>query len=188
MTSHHSTLPSAATEGFKDAASFATPEALREIHRVLRPGAVLGMIWNIEDYNAPREWESSTKWEQKLNDLIWSLDDGLPRFRHQKWKDVFDQQLPGNPLQALADTLTNRLPGFSLPIGEKTSKWTVWLTEDALWSRLSTLSQIAVLQGEEKEAAVKAFKKAMQGDDVERNGDGEIALHGVTYFAWTDRI
>ena len=64
----------------------------------------------------------------------------------------------------------------------------MWLTEDALWSRLSTLSQIAVLQGEEKGAAVKAFKKAMQGDDVERNGDGEIALHGVTYFAWTDRI
>lgn len=28
---------------------FATPESLREIHRVLRQGAVLGMIWNIED-------------------------------------------------------------------------------------------------------------------------------------------
>ncbi|KAK7924479.1 methyltransferase [Apiospora marii] len=167
---------------------FATPESLHEIHRVLRPGAVLGMIWNIEDYNAPREWESSTKWEQKLNDLIWSLDDGLPRFRHQKWKEVFQQQLPGNPLQALADTLTNQLPRFSLPIGEQTSKWTVWLTEDALWSRLSTLSQIAVLKGEEKEAAVKVFKEAMQGDDVQRNGAGEIALHGVTYFAWTDRI
>ncbi|KAK7951117.1 MFS-type transporter [Apiospora aurea] len=167
---------------------FATPESLQEIHRVLRPGAVLGMIWNVEDYNAPRDWESSTKWEQKLNDLIWSLDDGLPRFRHQKWKDVFQQQLPGNPLQALADTLTNQLPRFSLPIGEKASKWTVWLTEDALWSRLSTLSQIAVLKGEEKEGTVKVFKEAMQSDDVERNGDGEIALHGVTYFAWTDRI
>ncbi|KAK8088256.1 methyltransferase [Apiospora hydei] len=136
---------------------FATPESLQEIHRVLRPGAVLGMIWNVEDYT-------------------------------KKWKDVFQQQLPGNPLQALADTLTNQLPRFSLPIGEKTSKWTVWLTEDALWSRLSTLSQIAVLKGEEKEAAVKVFKEAMQSDDVERNGDGEIALHGVTYFAWTDRI
>jgi hypothetical protein len=61
---------------------FATQDALREIHRVLQPGAVFGMIWNIEDYNKPVEWEASTKWEQKLNDFIWSLDDGLPRFRH----------------------------------------------------------------------------------------------------------
>jgi len=28
---------------------FATEEALREIHRVLRPGEAFGMIWNIED-------------------------------------------------------------------------------------------------------------------------------------------
>lgn len=62
---------------------FSTPEALREIHRVLRPGAVLGLIWNVEDYNKPQGWEATTKWEQKLNDFVWSFDDGLPRFRHQ---------------------------------------------------------------------------------------------------------
>lgn len=28
---------------------FATDEALREIHRVLKPGGVFGMIWNIDD-------------------------------------------------------------------------------------------------------------------------------------------
>lgn len=28
---------------------FATDEALKEIHRVLKPNAVFGMIWNIED-------------------------------------------------------------------------------------------------------------------------------------------
>lgn len=28
---------------------FATEESMKEIHRVLRPGAVFGMIWNIED-------------------------------------------------------------------------------------------------------------------------------------------
>jgi hypothetical protein len=28
---------------------FATEESLKEIHRVLRPGAAFGMIWNIED-------------------------------------------------------------------------------------------------------------------------------------------
>ncbi|KAK9420967.1 putative Methyltransferase [Seiridium unicorne] len=167
---------------------FATEDALREMHRVLRPGAVFGMIWNIEDYNKPKEWEASTKWEQKLNDFVWSLDDGFPRFRHLQWKDVFERQTPGNPLQVVKDTLFDHLPKFSLPLGEDSVKWTVWLSEDALWSRINTLSQVAVLQGQERENAVKLFKDVLDGDDVERNGKGEIAVHGVTYFAWTDRI
>ncbi|KAL7629548.1 hypothetical protein AAE478_001069 [Parahypoxylon ruwenzoriense] len=167
---------------------FATPDALREIHRVLKPGAVFGAIWNIEDYNKPRAWEASTKWEQKINDFIWSLDDGLPRFRHQKWKEVFEQQLPGNPLQAIKDAFTDGLPKFSLPLGEDTIKWTVWLSEEALASRLNTLSQIAVLKGDEREAWIKLFKEVIQGDDVERNEKGEIAVHGLTYFFWTDRL
>lgn len=167
---------------------FATPEALKEIQRVLRPGAVLGMIWNVDDYNKPRGWPATTKWEQKLNDYILGFDDGLPRFRHYKWQEVFEQQPPGNPVQVIRDTLTDHLPRFSLPLGENTVKWTRWLSEEALWARINTLSQIAVLTGEDREAAVKVFKDTLQGDDVERNQKGEIAVHGVTYFAWTDRI
>ncbi|CAJ2501157.1 Uu.00g040100.m01.CDS01 [Anthostomella pinea] len=165
---------------------FATPESLKEIHRVLRPGAIFGGIWNIEDYNKPPAWEATTKWEKKLNDFILSLDDGLPRFRHMKWKEVFEQQ--PNPFQVIKDAFTDHLPRFSLPLGEDSVKWTVWLTEDALWARFNTLSQIAVLKGDERGAAEKLFRDAMHGDDVERNDKGEIALHGVTYFVWTDRI
>lgn len=82
----------------------------------------------------------------------------------------------------------DHLPKFSLPLGEDSVNWTVWLSEDALWARINTLSQITVLKGEERENAVKVFKDALAGDDVERNEKGEIAAHGVTYFAWTDRI
>ncbi|GAP85927.1 putative methyltransferase protein [Rosellinia necatrix] len=167
---------------------FATSEALKEIHRVLRPGAVLGMIWNIDDYNKPRGWLATTKWEQKLNDYIWGFDDGLPRFRHQQWQEVFEQQPPGNPVQVIRNTFADHLPRFSLPLGENKVKWTIWLNEEALWARINTLSQVAILEGEEREAAVKIFKDALQSDDVERNREGEIAVHGVTYFSWTDRI
>ncbi|KAI0486018.1 S-adenosyl-L-methionine-dependent methyltransferase [Xylaria cf. heliscus] len=167
---------------------FATPEALKEIHRVLRPGAVFGMIWNVDEYNKPRGWPATTKWEQKLNDYILEFDDGLPRFRHQKWQEVFEKQPPATPVQAIKNTFTDHLPRFSLPLGESSVKWTMWLSEEALWARINTLSQIAVLKGEEREAAVKVFKDILKGDDVERNGGGEIAVHGVTYFAWTDRI
>lgn len=57
-----------------------------------------------------------------------------------------------------------------------------------MWSRINTLSQIAVLAGQDRENAIKIFKEALNGDDVERNERGEIAVHGVTYFAWTDRL
>ncbi|OTA64745.1 methyltransferase domain-containing protein [Hypoxylon sp. EC38] len=167
---------------------FATPEALKEIQRVLRPGAVFGAIWNVEDYNKPQSWPATTKWEQKLNDFVYSLDDGLPRFRHLKWKEVFDQQLPATPLQVIKDTFTDRLPRFSLPLGEDSVKWTVWLSEEALSLRLNTLSQIALLKGEKREAYLKLLKEILQGGDVERNEKGEIAVHGVTFFIWTDRI
>ncbi|KAI1356882.1 S-adenosyl-L-methionine-dependent methyltransferase [Xylaria sp. FL0043] len=167
---------------------FATPEALKEIHRVLRPGAVLGMIWNIDEYNKPRDWPASTKWEQKLNNYILGFDDGLPRFRHWKWQEVFEQQPPANPVQAIRNTFADHLPRFSLPLGENSVKWTVWLSEEALWARINTLSQIAVLKGEAIEAAVEVFKDTLKGGDVERNEKGEIAAHGVTYFAWTDRL
>ncbi|KAI0395795.1 S-adenosyl-L-methionine-dependent methyltransferase [Xylariaceae sp. FL0594] len=167
---------------------FSTPEALREIHRVLRPGAVLGMIWNVDDYNKPQAWPATTKWEQRLNEFIWTLDDGLPRFRHQKWQKVFEEQPPSNPIQAIRNTFSDHLPRFSLPLGEGSVKWTAWLSEDALWARFNTLSQIALLRGEDREAAEKLFKEIIHEGDVERNDKGEIAAHGVTYFAWTDRI
>ncbi|RYP06088.1 hypothetical protein DL764_003378 [Monosporascus ibericus] len=150
---------------------FATPEALTEIERVLRPGAVFGMIWNIEDYNKPASWVVTTKWEQKLNGFITSFKDGNPRFRDESWKDVFAENLPYTPFQVIKNTITDHLPKFSLPLGEG-----------------KTLSQIAVLEGADLENAKKIVEDALNGDDVERNENGEIAVHGVTYYAWADRL
>jgi hypothetical protein len=123
-----------------------------------------------------------------LKDIIWSLDDGEPRFRHQKWKDVFEAQQKETPLHALIDTVTSRLPQFSLPLGEETVKWAVWLTEEAVWERYSTLSQITVLKGPEREKVKSAVFEALTGDDVERNQNSQVCLHGVTYLAWTSRV
>ncbi|EHL03316.1 putative Uncharacterized methyltransferase C25B8.09 [Glarea lozoyensis 74030] len=66
---------------------FATRDALNEIHRVLRPGATFGMIWNIEDYNSPLEWNASSKWEQKLKDIICQI----AMLKGQKLEDVKKQ-------------------------------------------------------------------------------------------------
>ncbi|OLN95943.1 putative methyltransferase C25B8.09 [Colletotrichum chlorophyti] len=171
---------------------FATPESLKEIHRVLKPTAVLGLIWNIEDYNKPQSWKASTPWEQSLNELVFSLGtDGQPRFRDFVWKEVFDRQLDTNPLRAVRDAVLEGdggMPLFSVPIGEERVPFVVWLTPEALWNRFRTLSQVAVLEGAEAVRFKEKFDDILKGEGVEKNEKGEVALHGVTYFAWTSRL
>ncbi|KAJ4022748.1 hypothetical protein NW766_001795 [Fusarium irregulare] len=67
---------------------FANETSLREIHRVLRPDGGLGMVWNIEDYNSPWSLRPQTDWESQLRELIWSLDDGQPRFKSEAWQGI----------------------------------------------------------------------------------------------------
>jgi len=123
-----------------------------------------------------------------MKDIVMSFDDGEPRFRHQKWKDVFEAQQNTTLLQTLADNFTHKLPQFSMPLREETVKWTVWLTEEGVWERYLTLSQISVLKGAERENVKRKVFEALNGDDVETNENGQVALHGVTYFAWTSRV
>ncbi|TDZ34890.1 putative methyltransferase-like [Colletotrichum sidae] len=170
---------------------FANEDALKEIHRILKPTAVLGLIWNIEDYNKPKHWKASTAWEQSLNELVFTLADDQPRFREFVWKDIFDRQLDANPLRAVRDIVLEggrKMPLFSVPVGEDRVPFSVWLTPEALWKRVSTLSQVALLRGERAAAFKAKFDEILAGESVERNGKGEVALHGVTYFAWSSRL
>jgi hypothetical protein len=116
------------------------------------------------------------------------MDDGHARFRHQKFKEVFEAQQESSPLQVIVDTVKHKMPMFSLPLGEETIPWTVWLTEEAVWERYLTLSQIAMTEGQERQRVKKTVFDALKGEDVERNEKGEVALHGVTYLCWTSRI
>ncbi|KAL1883891.1 hypothetical protein VTK73DRAFT_7679 [Phialemonium thermophilum] len=168
---------------------FANQEVLNEIHRVLKPGACLGMIWNVEDYNKPKSWKATTRWGQKLNDWVLSIpSDGTPRFRDLAWQAVFSGQLTRNLFQIVRNSLMDGHAKFSLPLGEAKVSWREWLSEEALWARVNTLSQVALLEGPARQAGLCAFREALQDNDVERNDKGEIAVHGVTYFAWTDKI
>jgi len=123
-----------------------------------------------------------------LKDIVAELEDGHPRFRHLQWKKVFEKQLDTTPLQAIKDTFTQNLPLFSLPLGEDNVEWTVWLTDEEVWSRYSTLSQIANQQGEKKAEIKRMVLEALIDESTERNEKGKIAVHGVTYMAWTSRV
>lgn len=79
-----------------------------------------------------------------MKDVTWSFDDQNPRFRHEVWRRVFDEQLESTPF-----TIQAADPLFSLPLGEGSAETLKWMTREAIWERYHTLSHIAVLEGEE---------------------------------------
>ncbi|KAF2481085.1 S-adenosyl-L-methionine-dependent methyltransferase [Neohortaea acidophila] len=165
---------------------FATKPALQEIHRVLKRHGHLGMVWNIEDYNAPQGHKAKTTWEAKAHDLIWSFNDEDPRFRHEKWREVFDEQVKSSPLSLLPSGDDEQF--FSLPLGEQQEAFETWLPKEKIWDRFNTLSHIAVLEGEEREKTYKTFMEALNSPDTETDGEGRVAVHGTTFAVWTSKI
>lgn len=60
---------------------FATPAALAEIRRVLRPGATLGLVWNVRDETVP--------WVAALSRITDPYEAGTPRYRSDLWRTLF---------------------------------------------------------------------------------------------------
>lgn len=116
-----------------------------------------------------------------MRDVVHTFQDDTPRFREGKWKQVFDEQNRSNPL-----SLQFAKPIFGLPIGEDTVEYEQRLNPDAIWSRLRTLSQFAILEGEELEKVKTVFFDAVKTEQADEQG--RIALRGRTYFFWTSRI
>jgi ubiquinone/menaquinone biosynthesis C-methylase UbiE len=65
--------------------------ALAEIHRVLRPGGALGLIWNVRD--------EAVEWERKLSELLERHQSTAPRKRWGRWREAFEQTSLFTPLE-----------------------------------------------------------------------------------------
>jgi SAM-dependent methyltransferase len=65
--------------------------ALAEIHRVLRPGKRLGLIWNVKD--------ESVEWVRLLSEIIEPYRGRAPRVASGAWKDAFERTELFTPLE-----------------------------------------------------------------------------------------
>jgi SAM-dependent methyltransferase len=70
---------------------FDAERALAEIHRVLRPGGGLALIWNVRD--------ETVEWERRLSELMKSHQADAPRKRWGRWRHAFERTELFTPLR-----------------------------------------------------------------------------------------
>ena len=112
---------------------FATPEALKEIHRVLKPGGSLGLIWNVRD--------ERVEWVAALTKIIEPFEGDAPRYHTQQWRRLFP-----------AD-------GFSLLREHHFSNGHTGSPEQVIVDRILSVSFIAALPPDQQELVASQIRE-----------------------------
>ena len=133
---------------------FANHEALAEIHRVLKPGGRLGLIWNLRD--------ASFKWVAKLDALVNQWEGDAPRFYTGVWRQAF-------PFDGLGPLQEQR---FIQPHKG--------LVEDVIFNRVRSTSFISALAPDEREKVEQQLRAFVASHSVLNHG-GEVSVPYITY-------
>lgn len=149
--------------------------AVKEIARVLKPGGVWALIWNLEDGNVP--WiaqirEKYERFEQGVSLRFRPKDPaghhltgrtcfsdlaGTPQYRHGYWRSIYDTP--------------EYTESFAAP-EESHYKRALPTTEDLVVDRVFSKSYITALNDEEREQLGREVR------EVVRRGEGKKAIQG----------
>jgi len=113
---------------------FDIPRAMHEMHRVLRPGGAVGLLWNVRD--------ESVDWIHQETLIMDRYDNRGPRYHRGAWRETWD-----------------KTPGFE-PLAKQSFSFVQHLDRDTALDRFTSISFIASLEGTryaEAEAALKGL-------------------------------
>ncbi len=140
---------------------FDAPVALEQLHRVLRPGRRLALLWNARDRSVP--------WVDRVWSIIDRVEKRAPWRAHDEWRET-----------AFIDT-----PWFG-PLHEATFHHEQLLAPDEVVDRVRSVSHVAVLPAEQQ-AAVLDEVRAVLRDEPSTAGRASVALPYRVDVFWTER-
>jgi SAM-dependent methyltransferase len=111
---------------------FANELAVVEIHRVLKPGGLLGLVWNVRD--------ESVDWVAAITDIIAPFQGDTPRYNKGDWRRAFT----GDRFSALRETCVQYMHTGS--------------PEKVIVDRFLSVSFIAALPADEKSKVTEKLR------------------------------
>ena len=139
---------------------FATAEALREIHRVLRPRGGLGLLWN--------RWDRRVAWVDALKTVTGPTDALRPQYELEGWRAAFENQSLFEPLRHAEVENLHRLP------------------KERLVDRVASASAVALLPEAERAELFRRVREVLD-THPETKGRAELDAPYVTKVWWTRR-
>lgn len=140
---------------------FDAPVAFAELHRILRPGGLVALAWNVRD--------ETVTWVRTMGDIVEELIGGEPRHQMERW-------LP----EAEATPFFDYLELTTTPHAQR-------LTPDGVVDRLGSISVVAAASAEDR-ARTEARVRELLATDPVTAGRAEILLPYTTKLHWLRRI
>lgn len=135
--------------------------ALAEIHRVLRPGQRLGLIWNVKD--------ESVDWVQLLAEIIEPYRGSAPRVASGAWKEAFERTQLFTPIERARFAFVHAID------------------LDTVVARVTSISFIAALDSLVREQIVAQVRELV-ATHPETRGREVFPLRYRTGVYWCERV